>query len=229
MTTSGTATFNPDLGELIEEAFERAGSELRSGYDLKSARRSINLMSAEWSNRGLNLWTVDSGTIAMVSGTATYNLPADTIDLIEVVIRTGAGVADTQMDYSMEQMSVSTYAQLPTKLDTGRPLNFFTARVVPPTITLWPVPDQTGVYTLVYWRLRRIQDSGQLVDNTMDIPSRFLPAFVAGLAYYLSMKIPGGAERAPALKSVYEEQFQMAADEDRDRSAVRIIPYVGSV
>ena len=171
MATSGTATFDLDLTELVEEAFERAGSEMRSGYDLRTARRSLNLMFTDWANRGINMWTIEQGTIPMVAGTGTYNLPSDTVDLIEHVIRTGSGT--NQADLSVSRISVSTYASIPNKLTTGRPIQVYIDRVSPtPTVNMWPVLDTAQTYTLVYWRLRRIQDAGGGV-NTMDVPFRF--------------------------------------------------------
>ena len=222
MSTSGTATFNMDLAELVEEAFERAGSEMRSGYDLRTARRSLNLMFTDWANRGINMWTIEQGTISMVAGTGTYNLPSDTVDLIEHVIRTGSGTS--QADLSCSRISVSTYAAIPNKLTTGRPIQVYVDRVSPtPTVNMWPVPDSAQPYTLVYWRLRRIQDAGSGV-NTMDVPFRFLNCMVAGLAYMLAMKIPGGMERVGLLKQQYDEAWELAATEDRDKSSSRFVP-----
>jgi len=224
MATSGTAAFNMDLTELVEEAFERAGSELRSGYDLRTARRSLNLMFADWANRGVNLWTVDQGSIDLVAGTGTYNLPDDTVDLMEHVIRTNAGNMTTQADLTCSRISVSTYSTLPNKLSEGRPIQVYIDRQSPtPTITLWPVPDAAQSYKFIYWRLRRIQDAGNGV-NTMDVPFRFLPCMTAGLAYYLALKIPGAAERLPILKEQYDEAWALAASEDRDKSSIRFVP-----
>lgn len=220
MTTSGSAAFDPTIDVIIEEAFERAGSELRSGYDLKSARRSLDIMSAEWSNRGINLWTVEQGTVALVASTASYALPADTIDLIEFVVRSGSGA--TQVDLDIERIGVNQYASIVNKTQTGRPLQIYVQRTSTPSVTVWPVPDAS--YTLVYWRLRRIQDSGAAT-NTMDVPSRFIPAMVAGLAYYIAMKKPSLFDRLQMLKAVYDEQFQLAYEEDRERVPLRIIPY----
>lgn len=228
MSTSGTTTFSMDLSELIEEAFERAGAELRSGYDMRTARRSLNLLLGDWSNRGLNLWTIDSGTIAMVAGTATYTLPADTVDLLDHVLRTGAGVASTQADITMSRISVSTYAAIPNKLTQARPLQLWVQRLTTPQITVWPVPDNAQTYTLVYWRLRRIQDAGNGSD-TQDVPFRFAPCLVAGLAYYLALKVPGGLERIQLLKAQYDEAWQAAADEDREKASVRFVPRVSRV
>jgi len=224
MATSGTASFNLDLSELVEEAFERAGSELRSGYDLRTARRSLNLMFTDWANRGINMWTVEKGEIPLVAGTGTYNLPNDTVDLIEHVVRTNNGQAATQADLSISRISVSTYASIPNKLTTGRPIQVYVDRISPtPTANLWPVPDGVQTYTLVYWRLRRIQDAGSGV-NTMDVPFRFLNCMVAGLAYMLSMKVPGGIDRIGLLKQQYDEAWELAATEDRDKSSSRFVP-----
>jgi hypothetical protein len=224
MAISGTTAFNLDLTEIVEEAFERAGSEMRTGYDLRTARRSLNLLFADWANRGLNMWTFEQGTITLVPGTATYNLPADTVDLIEHVIRTGAGNASTQADLTITRISVSTYATIPNKLQQARPIQVWIERRQEiPTITVWPVPDNSQTYTFVYWRLRRIDDAGTGV-NTMDIPFRFLPCMVAGLAYYLALKVPNGAERLPVLKQQYDEAWELASTEDREKAAVRFVP-----
>jgi hypothetical protein len=230
MTTSGTTSFNLDLTEIVEEAFERVGSEMRTGYDLKTARRSLNLMFADWANRGINMWTFEQGSIPLVAGTATYNLPADTVDLLEHVIRTGAGSASTQADLTITRISVSTYATIPNKLQQARPIQVWIERLNTPRITVWPVPDNSQPYTFVYWRLKRIQDAGNGV-NTMDMPFRFLPCMVAGLAYYLALKVPGGAERLGVLKQQYDEAWQLASDEDREKAAIRFVPrrqYLGS-
>lgn len=223
MATSGTTAFNLDLVELVEEAFERCGGELRTGYDLKTARRSLNLLFADWANRGINMWTFEQGSITLVPGTATYNLPTDTVDLLEHVIRTGAGNAATQADLTITRISVSTYATLPNKLTQARPIQVWIERLDTPRITVWPVPDASQTYTFVYWRLKRIDDAGTGV-NTMDVPFRFLPCMVAGLAYYLAMKVPGGTERLMVLKQQYDEAWQLAADEDREKAAVRFVP-----
>ena len=231
MAVSGTTAFNLDLTEVVEEAFERAGSEMRTGYDLRTARRSLNLLFADWANRGLNMWTFEQGTIPLVPGTATYNLPADTVDLMEHVIRTGAGSASTQADLTITRISVSTYATIPNKLQQARPIQVWIERRQEiPTITVWPVPDNSQTYTFVYWRLRRIDDAGTGI-NTMDVPFRFLPCMVAGLAYYLALKVPNGAERLPVLKQQYDEAWELASTEDREKASVRFVPrqmYIGS-
>ena len=239
MTTSGTTSFNLDLNNLVEEAFERCGSEIRTGYELRTARRSLNLLTAEWANRGVNLWTIEQGEVAMVQGQVSYELPIDTVDLLEHVIRTGTG--QNQSDLTITRISVSTYATIPNKLAQGRPIQVWVDRqsgatypsggrpegtnpstgVDHPQIYVWPTPDQSNYYTFVYWRMRRIQDGGNGT-TTQDIPFRFLNCMVAGLAYFLSMKI--APERMEALKFQYDEQWKYAAEEDRDKSAIRFVP-----
>jgi hypothetical protein len=223
MTTSGTSAFNLDLTEIVEEAFERVGSEMRTGYDLRTARRSLNLMFADWANRGINMWTFEQGSIPLVAGQATYDLPADTVDLLEHVIRTGAGSSSTQADLTITRISVSTYATIPNKLQQARPIQVWIERLNTPRITVWPTPDNSQPYTFVYWRMKRIQDAGNGV-NTMDMPFRFVPCMVAGLAYYLALKVPGGAERLGILKQQYDEAWQLASDEDREKASARFVP-----
>jgi hypothetical protein len=304
--TSGASSFNLDLTELVEEAFERAGGELRTGYDLRTARRSLNIMFADWANRGINLWTIETGTITLVQGQNTYALPDDTIDLLEHVIRTGANVAATQADLSITRISVSTYATIPNKITQARPIQVWIQRYngqtsptgltlsssitatdttialnsaigLPaagfvkidneiinysyisgntlyncfrgqqnttaashtsttavywqqvPAITVWPTPDNAQSYQFVYWRLRRTQDAGGGV-NIMDVPFRFIPCMAAGLSYYIAAKIPTGAERIPFLKSQYDEAWELAAYEDHEKAALRLVPrqtYIG--
>jgi hypothetical protein len=230
-TVSGTSSFNLDLNNLVEEAFERCGSELRTGYDLRTARRSLNLMTIEWANRGINLWTIEQGTIPLVQGQITYDLPADTIDLLDQVVRTGTG--QNQTDINITRISESTYITIPNKNAQGRPIQIWINRqsgaayptgVKFPQVNVWPCPEQSDYYTLFYYRLRRIQDAGEGGTHMQDIPFRFLPAMVAGLAYYLSMKIPEAVNRVEALKAMYEEQFQLAADEDREKASLRLAP-----
>jgi hypothetical protein len=226
MTTSGTAAFNMDFTEIAEEAWERAGREMRSGYDLRTARRSMNLMTIEWQNRGINMWTIDEGTVTLSAGVGQYALPADTIDLLEHVVRTGSGT--TQQDLNISRISVSTYSTIPNKTNTGRPIQVYVERLRDnPRINVWPVPDSNG-YTFVYWRMRRVEDAGAGV-QTPDVNFRFLPCLVAGLAYYIAMKVPELAERIPMLKQDYEEQFRLAAEEDREKAPVRFVPRVGMV
>lgn len=310
--TSGAVSFNLDLTELVEEAFERAGSELRTGYDLRTARRSLNIMFADWANRGINLWTIEQGTIPLVQGQNTYPLPNDTIDLLEHVIRTGANVAATQADLTITRISVSTYATIPNKITQARPIQVWIQRYngqttpvactlsssigttdttiaisdvtgLPaagfvkigseiinysyitqttgavsgslnncfraqqntiaashnsgdtvywqqvPAVTVWPTPDNAQQYTLVYWRLRRTQDAGGGV-NIMDVPFRFIPCMAAGLSYYIAGKIPTGMERLPVLKQQYDEAWELAAYEDHEKAALRLVPrqtYIG--
>ena len=236
MTTTGTAVFNLDLNDVVEEAFERVGKELRSGYDFRTARRSLNLLTIEWANRGVNLWTIEEGTIPLYANQITYDLPVDTIDLLDQVVRTGSGA--TQTDININRISSSTYATIPNKNATGRPIQVWINRqsgadypvtgVKHPQINVWPAPEQGTIsspyYTFVYWRLRRVQDVGNGV-NTQDIPFRFLNALVAGLAYYLSMKLDGvDPNRIGMLKADYDQQFQLAADEDREKASLRFVP-----
>jgi hypothetical protein len=225
MTTSGTATFNLDLNEIVEEAFERCGAELRTGYDLRTARRSLNLLFAAWANQGINMWTIEQGSQVLTPGTNTYTLPADTVDLIEHVIRTGAGNVSTQTDLTITRISVSTYSSIPNKLQQARPIQVYINRqAAAPQFTVWPTPDNSQTYTFVYWRLRRIQDAGAGGTYTQDIPFRFLNALVSGLAYYLSMKIPGAMERMQVLKAQYDQDWDLASSEDREKAAVRFVP-----
>jgi len=311
MSVSGISDFNLDLTEIIEEAFERCGSESRTGYDIKTARRSLNLLFADWANRGVNMWTFEEGQIPLVQGVTTYALPNDTVDLLEHVIRTNANVQNTQADLTITRISVSTYATLPNKLQQARPIQVWVQRldsavyvvdstvtatvsatdttiylsnvtalpaagfiqlgsevisygnltqtspsspagalyncgrgqqntyaavhaigdvvtkIQPPSITVWPTPDQGTAaqpyYTFVYWRLRRINNAGEGV-NTFDVPFRFLPCLVAGLAYYMALKIPGADARLPVLKQQYDEAWNSAANEDQDKAAVRFVP-----
>lgn len=221
MATSGTASFNLDVAEIIEEAFERCGQEVRSGYDYKTARRSLNLLFQEWANRGYNLWTLDELVVPLVQGQASYQLPADTVDLTDHAIRIGTGL--NQSDLSVSRVSLSVYTSMPSKNQRGRPVQLVVERRTDaPVVTVWPVPD-TNEYTLVCWRLRRIQDSGGASAN-VDVPFRFLNAVIAGLAYFLSQKLPVDSARRQELKTEYEYQFQMAADEDREKSSIRIVP-----
>lgn len=300
MTTSGTSAFNLNLNDVVEEAFERAGGELRSGYDLRTARRSLNLLFADWANRGINLWTVEQGSIVLTPGLSTYSLPVDTVDLLEHVIRTQANNSATQADLTITRISVSTYATIPNKLQQARPIQIYVNRQsgtsgptgltltsginatatsitlnstvgLPaqgyikignetifysyivnnvlsncfrgqnnstaashligaavtltnlPCVTVWPVPDDSQTYTLVYWRMRRIQDATTGVVD-FDIPFRFLPCLTAGLSYYLALKLPEGAQRLPTLKAMYDEAWDLAAGEDREKAADRLVP-----
>tara|TARA_R110000868_G_scaffold25102_3_gene98012 strand:- start:5743 stop:6669 length:927 start_codon:yes stop_codon:yes gene_type:complete len=300
MTTTGATLFNMDFTEIAEEAWERAGREMRSGYDLRTARRSMNLMTIEWQNKGINMWTMEQGFINLTPGLATYALPTDTIDLLEHVIRTGANTASTQADLTITRISVSTYATIPNKLQQARPIQVWiqrlsgevnptnallastitatdttitlttvvglagsgfirlesediyytyisgnvlsgvfraqnnttaashvvsTAVFVPqlPAVTVWPTPDNSTTYQFVYWRLRRVQDAGAGTE-TADMNFRFLPCVVAGLAYQIAVKVPELMERVPMLKQMYDEAFELAAGEDREKAAVRFVP-----
>jgi hypothetical protein len=231
VSTSGTSAFSLPLSDILEEACERVGFEPRSGYDYRTARRSLNLLTIEWASRGINLWTVEQGAIPLVAGTATYNLPVDTIDLIEHAIRQNPGNPSTQTDINISRISVSTYSTIPNKLTPGRPIQLYIDRqsgvlnpggVAFPTVTVWPVP-QDNSFTLVYWRLRRIQDAG-MGTNIADIPFRFLPCLVAGLAYYIAMKRPEGRDKLPILQAEYERQWDHASSEDREKAPVRFVP-----
>ncbi len=228
MATSGTTSFNLDFTEIAEEAWERAGREMRSGYDLRTARRSMNLLTIEWQNRGINMWTIEEGTINLGQGVASYNLPADTIDLLEHVVRTGAGSASTQSDLNISRISVSTYSTIPNKLTQGRPIQLYIDRGQEnPVVTVWPVPDQGTInapyYIIKYWRMRRIEDAGSGI-QTPDVNFRFLPALVAGLAYYIAQKDPALMPRVPMIQAEYERQFELAGGEDREKAPVRFVP-----
>jgi hypothetical protein len=300
MTTTGSTLFNMDFTEIAEEAWERAGREMRSGYDLRTARRSMNLMTIEWQNKGINMWTMEQGFINLTPGLATYALPTNTIDLLEHVIRTGQNTASTQADLTITRISVSTYATIPNKLQQARPIQVWiqrlsgevnptssylsgaitatattitldtvvglagsgfirlgtediyytyisgnvlggvfrgqnnttaaaqadgTAVFVPqlPAVTVWPTPDNSVPYQFVYWRLRRVQDAGAGVE-TADMNFRFLPCLVAGLAYHIAIKTPDLMPRIQMLKQIYDETFEIAAGEDREKAAVRFVP-----
>jgi len=247
MAISGTYTFNPDISELVEEAYERAGLELRSGYDLRTARRSLNFLMLEWQNRGLNLWTIEKKTLlgggtddTLVKGTSEYNIATGTIGLLDVILRTNAGNTSTQSDYHLSRISEPTYANIPSKLTQARPLQYLFNRVeilsgdtdgddVPSTITLWPIPDKSDEYTILYWRVKRISDTGDVASNTMQVPDRFLPALVAGLAYQIATKRPEAAQRIPFLKQQYDETFMEAADEDRVKTSARFVPRISYI
>ena len=244
MTTSGTANFNLDLNDLVEEAFERCGKELRTGYDLRTARRSLNILTIEWANRGINLWTVEQGEIPMVTGQAVYDLPVDTIDLLDHVIRTG-NTGPNQIDINITRISESTYSTIPNKLAQARPIQVWinrqsgakypvgqgpntvnpTTNIANPQINVWPTPNAPGnQYTFVYWRMRRIQDAGGGI-STQDIPFRFIPCLVAGLAFYLGAKLPDvDPMRIEFLKSEYEQQWLLASQEDREKASDRFVP-----
>ena len=218
MATSGSRDFDLDVADIIEEAYERCGLEVRTGYDAKTARRSLNIMFSEWANRGINLWTVKQATLTLTSGTATYSsvngLVSPMNDILEVAIRRSG------TDYEVDRISRGEYLNVPNKTSTGRPSQFYFNRQRSPEITLWPTPEN-NTDELVYYYITRIEDA-DTSQNTTDVPYRFLPCMVAGLAYYLSMK--KAPERVQLLKAVYEEEFQRAADEDEDRVSLKLQP-----
>ena len=214
MAVSDSTDFELDVAEYIEEAFERCGLEVRTGYDLKTAKRSLNLMLAEWANRGLNQWTITQTTQALTSGTATYNLNTNVIDILSVVVRRSS------TDFAMERISRSTYLGIPTKSTTGRPNQFFLDRQITPVLKIWPTPENS-TDTIIFDALTRMDDADTFI-NTMDMPFRFFPCLAAGLAYYISMK--RGPNRTQMLKAVYEEEFQRAMTEDRDRASFNVVP-----
>jgi len=225
MATSGTYAFNLDLSDILEEAYERAGLELRSGYDYRTARRSLDLMFLEWQNKGLNLWTVQEDTQTLTAGTGRYALSSDQLDVIEASLRTDDGDADKQTDLTMSRISISQYSHLTNKLTQGRPIQFWIEKD-PSAIALnvWPVPDDAVTYKINYYYIQRVEDSGSPASNNVDVPARFMPCMAAGLAYYISVKRPEASERAPLLKQMYDEQWNLAADADRDKSSFYMTP-----
>jgi|TARA_X000001382_G_scaffold31110_1_gene20067 hypothetical protein len=214
MATSNSRDFDLDVAEIIEEAYERCGLEVRTGYDARTARRSMNLMFADWANRGVNLWTVRQATTTLTSGQATITLGADVVDLLEVVVRR------SNTDFTVSKISRSNYLSQPSKTTEGRPSQYFFNRQIAPEITLWPTPENS-TDQLVYYYVRRIEDADALV-NTMELPFRFLPCAAAGMAYYIALK--KAPERVQLLKTLYEEEFQRAADEDEDRVSLKLQP-----
>ena len=227
MATSNSKNFEPDVAEYIEEAFERCGLELRTGYDLKTANRSLNIMLAEWANRGLNQWTIAKKTVDMVSGTSTYNIDSTNatapIDVLDVFIRETTGTETT--DISMTRISRAEYSNIVTKSSTGRPNQFLIDKQLTPTITVWPTPDSSSAYTVHMNVLTRMDDADSAT-NTMEVPFRFYPCLTAGLAYYLSMK--KAPQLTPQLKAIYDEEFNRAMDADEDRASFRIAPNLRS-
>ena len=214
MAVSGSTDFELDVAEYIEEAFERCGIEVRTGYDLKSARRSLNLMLAEWANRGLNQWTISQSTQALTKGTGNYTLDSGVIDVLSVVVRRDG------TDFSLDRISRDTYLAIPTKTTEARPSQFFLDRQIQPVLKLWPVPENS-TDTVIFDALTRMDDADTYV-NTVDMPFRFFPCLAAGLAYYISIK--RAPNKTQLLKAVYEEEFQRAADEDEDRVALKLQP-----
>ena len=214
------SAYSIDISEIFEEAFERAGLEIRSGYDLRKARRCFNILTTEWANRGLNMWTIEEGTTAITSGDNTYSLDSDTIDVLEMTLRNSSG-----KDSTINRIKLSEWSSKYDKTLTGTPTQAYIARTPTTTdITLWPVPDAS--YTLVWWRLRYMDSvsSGGGVGTSPDIPPRFIPAIISGLAYHVAQSYGESAERIPFLQGEYERQFDLAAGEDRERASVRLVP-----
>ena len=218
MALSGSTNFEPNITEFIEEAYERCGLELRTGYDLKSGIRSANLMLAEWANRGLNQWTIEQGTQTVTEGTTSYSLNSNIIDVLDVVLR--RTVNDVQTDISMNRISRSEYINIPNKNTKARPSQFFLDKLSTPSLKIWPAPENS-TDVLVFNKLVRMDDADEAT-NTMDMPFRFFPCFVAGLAYYISQK--RAPQLTPQLKSLYEEEFRRAADQDEDRASFKVRP-----
>ena len=214
MTLSGSTDFELDVADYVEEAFERCGLEARTGYDLKTARRSLNLMLADWANRGLNQWTIQQRTISLVKSDGEYSLDPDVIDILAVVVRRDG------TDFSINRISRDEFLSIPTKTTEGRPTQFFLDRQITPNLKIWPLPENS-TDVLIYDSLTRINDA-DTAKNTMEVPFRFYPCLAAGLAYYISLK--RAPERVQMLKAVYEEEFRRAIDEDRDRASFQISP-----
>jgi len=227
MAVSGSKDFELDVADYIEEAFERCGLELRTAYDLRTARRSLNLLLAEWANRGLNQWTIQEKTIAMVEGTTTYNVDSSVstaaIDVLDAFVR--QTVNSENSDIQMTRLSRSEYSAVPNKSTQGQPLQFFVDKQISPTISVYPTPDKTSKYTVHLNVLTRMDDV-DAATNTLQMPFRFYPCLAAGLAYYISIK--KNPERTGLLKQIYEEEFQRALDADEDRASLRITPDISN-
>jgi hypothetical protein len=225
MATSGTKSFEPDVAIYIEEAFERCGLELRTGYDLQSATRSLNLLLAEWANRGLNQWTISQKTISMIKDTTTYTIdstnPTATIDVVDVFIR--ETLQGTTTDVPLSRLSRAEYANITTKTSTGKPNQYFVDKQLSPTVTVWPAPDKNSTYVVHLNVLSRMDDA-DVGANTMQMPFRFFPCLTAGLAYYLALK--RAPEKVQMLKALYEEEFTRALSQDEERASFRIAPDV---
>jgi len=219
MATSGSTDFELAVDDYIEEAFERCGLEIRTGYDLRTAKRSLNLMFADWANRGLNRWTITQTSITLSQGTTEYTLDADTIDILSAVIRENAG-SSNQLDVTVNRIGRDTYLNLSSKLSQGKPTQYYVDRQITPKFRVFPTPNTT--YTLVVDRLTRIEDADS-ASNTVDVPFRFYPCLAAGLAYYLAIK--KAPDRIQILKAIYDEEFDRAATEDRDRTSLKLLPY----
>ena len=243
MATSGSYSFNPDIGDIMEEAYERAGLDFDSAYQYRSARRSLDLLTLEWQNKGLNLWTVEESKLVEASpnqltkGTATYNLGNATVSVLDVILRTDSGSETNQTDYLLNRISEPTYASIPNKLNQARPLQYYIARSeiiagssdgtdINSTITFWPTPDESSKYEIIYWRMKRIADTGTPASNTMQVPGLFIPALCAGLAYHVACKNPSVSARVPMLKQIYDETFSEAAEENRVKTSARFVPKI---
>lgn len=218
MATSGTTSFNLDIIDIIEEAYELNGTEMRAGYDMKTARRSLDLLMREWGNRGINFWTIKETQIPVTAGTATVTLDPSVIDVLDAAWRTGTG--PNQLDRTITRISVVEWSQTANKNTTGSPTQYWINRTFPPVASIWPIPAQDGIF--LFYGLRSIQDTGAY-GNNMDIPPRFLPAMAAGLAYQLAIK-SGNATNMVALKQEYDRQFQLASEEDRERAPFKLVP-----
>lgn len=236
MAVNTTTSFLPDIGEIAEEAFERAGLTMVSGYDLRTARRSLDLLLIEWQNRGINLWSVDEvkydsvgdgeGTETLVEGTATYTLRPNTMAVLDAVLRENDGTETTQTDIVMSRISRNTYYSIPNKLTQAKPTQIYVdRRQSAVNITLWPVPDASEKYKIIYTRVRRMYDSGPGGQYDSDVPDRFWPALISGLAYKIALKRPEAAGRVGMLKQDYEEIFSHASDEDREKAPIRFVPW----
>ena len=226
MASSGTTSFNMDFPEIAEEAWERAGREMRSGYDLRTARRSMNLLTIEWANRGINLWTIAEAEVSLTKGDLDYTLNSTAVDVLEINLRTDDGDIAKQRDLPLTRTSASVYASIPNKLTQGRPTQVWIDRArSAPVAHVWPVPDK-DTYKINYWYLIRIDDAGEGAYEA-DMPFRFLPCLVAGLAYYIAMKTPELSDRVVMLKQIYDEQFALAAAEDREKTPARFVPRIG--
>ena len=225
MATSGTTNFNLDLGDIFEEAYERCGLELRSGFDYRTARRSLNLLMLDWQNRGLNLWTVKNASQTLTAGTSAYALSSEKLDVVEAYLRTDAGDITKQSDLTMQRISVAQYSQHTNKLLQVRPIQYYIERAPSGiTINVWPVPDAAQVYTFGYYYMEKIEDTGSPASNNMDVPSRFLPCLTAGLAYMIAVKRAEARPMIPFLKENYEEHLTMAADSAREKAALYVVP-----
>jgi|TARA_R100001463_G_scaffold124691_1_gene181773 hypothetical protein len=220
MATSGTKTFQLTIADTIEEAYELAGLELRTGYDAETARRSLNIMFADWSNRGVNLWTIDQVATSLTSGTNSYTLNAYDIDIVSAIIRQVDN--NTTTDLQITRIGRTEYLNIPDKDSTGRPTQYFLDRQTTPVIKLWPTPDSAATYTLIANTIQRIDDVSASAQDP-EVPSRFIPCMASGLAYYIAMK--RNPEKVPLLKQQYEQDFKLAADEDRGRVSLHLVPH----